>query len=59
MRKVVKKAVKTFEIYIGFVCPGCGKKNWIGKYKNEKDGYVKCYNCKAYISWKLVMKQHE
>lgn len=47
------KILHVFELRIGYDCPACGKKNWIGKFDNSRKGYHKCIWCKTPIDWSL------
>jgi hypothetical protein len=41
--------IKVFELRIGYECPSCSQKMWVGNFDGTLEGMQRCVRCGEYI----------
>lgn len=51
------KQVNVSEVRIGWTCPHCNGRMWVGTFSGKKTGKQKCVYCKKEIIWSLTVQE--
>lgn len=54
-----QKKVSVTEIRIGWICPHCDGRMWVGSFNEKKSGTQKCVYCKKEIVWSVVIEENK